>query len=97
MSADFLVNYLSIGPIRSRITKDVESTLPIALDVGSFAELPADLLSEAERIRKEAGDLPEYIIRRRVRDRLDAAKRRPGRIVEEGVQAVLDTIGTVYN
>ena len=97
MSADFLVNYLSIGPIRSRITKDVESTLPIALDVGSFAELPADLLSEAERIRKEAGDLPEYIIRRRVRDCLDKAKRRPGRIVEEGVQAVLDTIGIVYN
>ena len=97
MSADFLVNYLSIGPVRSRITKDVESTLPIALDVGSFAELPADLLSEAERIRKEAGDLPEYIIRRRVRDCLDKAKRRPGRIVEEGVQAVLDTIGTVYN
>ena len=97
MSADFLVNYLSIGPIRSRITKDVESTLPIALDVGSFAELPADLLSEAERIRKEAGDLPEYIIRRRVRDCLDKAKRRPGRIVEEGVQAVLDTIGTVYS
>lgn len=97
MSADFLVNYLSIGPVRSRITKDVESTLPIALDVSSFAELPVDLLNEAERIRKEAGDLSEYIIRRRVRDCLDKAKRRPGRIVEEGVQAVLDTIGTVYN
>lgn len=97
MSADFLVNYLSIGPTRYRITKDVESTLPIALDVGSFAELPADLLSEAERIRKEAGDLPERIIRRRVRDCLDRAKRRPGRIVEEGVRTVLDTIGTVYN
>ena len=97
MSADFLVNYLSVGPVRSRITKDAESTLPIALDVSSFAELPADLLSEAERIRKNAGDLPEYIIRRRVRDCLDKAKRRPGRIVEEGVHAVLDTIGTVYN
>ena len=96
MSADFLVNYLSVGPVRSRITKDAESTLPIALDVSSFAELPADLLSEAG-IRKNAGDLPEYIIRRRVRDCLDKAKRRPGRIVEEGVHAVLDTIGTVYN
>ena len=97
MSADFLVNYLSIGPIRSRIAKDVESILPIALDVSMVVELPADLLSEAERIRKEAGDLPEYIIRRRVRDCLDAAKRRPGRMVEEGVQTVLDTIGTVYS
>lgn len=92
MSADFLVNYLSIGPIRSKVTKEVESTLPIALDVGLFNELPSDLLLEAERIRQEAGDLPEHIIRRRVRDCLDAAKRRPGHIGREGIQAVLDTI-----
>ena len=92
MSADFLVNYLSIGPIRSKVTKEVESTLPIALDVGLFNELPSDLLLEAERIRQDAGNLPEHIIRRRVRDSLDAAKRRPGQIGREGIQAVLDTI-----
>ena len=92
MSADFLVNYLSIGPIRSRVSKNAEATLPIALDIGSFAELPPDLLDEAERIRREAGDLPEHIVRRRVRDCLDAAKRRPGQIIEEGVQTVLDMI-----
>ena len=92
MSADFLVNYLSIGPIRSRVSKNAEAALPIALDMGSFAELPSDLLDEAERIRREAGDLPEHIVRRRVRDCLDAAKRRPGQIIEEGVQTVLDMI-----
>lgn len=92
MSADFLVNYLSIGPIRSKLTKEFESTLPIALDVGLFNELPSDLLLEAERIRQDAGNLPEHIIRRRVRDSLDAAKRRPGQIGREGIQAVLDTI-----
>ena len=92
MSADFLVNYLSIGPIRSRLTKDVEASLPIALDMGLVAELPADLLDEAERIRREASDLPEYIVRRRVRDCLDAAKRRPGHVIEEGIQTVLNTI-----
>ena len=92
MSADFLVNYLSIGPIRSRVSKNAEAALPIALDMGSFAELPSDLLDEAERIRREAGDLPEHIVRRRVRDCLDAAKRLPGQIIEEGVQTVLDMI-----
>lgn len=92
MSADFLVNYLSIGPIRSRVSKNAGAALPIALDMGSFAELPPDLLDEAERIRREAGDLPEHIVRRRVRDCLDTAKRRPGRIIEEGVRTVLDRI-----
>ena len=92
MSADFLVNYLSIGPVRFKAAKDAEATLPIALDIGSFAELPSDLLNEAERIRREAGDLPEHIVRRRVRDCLDSAKRRPGHMTREGIQTVLDTI-----
>lgn len=92
MSADFLVNYLSIGPIRSRVSRDAERSLPVALDMGSFAELPSDLLNEAERIRQEAGDSPEYIVRRRVRDCLDSAKRRPGQMSKEGIQTVLDAI-----
>lgn len=92
MSADFLVNYLSIGPIRSRVSKDVEVTLPIALDMEFFTELPSDLLDEAERIRREAGNLPEHIIRRRVRDCLDSAKRRPGHMTREGIRKVLDAI-----
>ena len=92
MSADFLVNYLSIGPIRSKIAKHAEAALPIALDIGFFADLPSDLLDEAERIRREAGDLPEHIVRRRVRDCLDSAKRRPGQMFREGIQPVLDAI-----
>ena len=97
MSADFLVNYLSIGPIRSQITKSAESILPVVLDVGMLNELPPDLLDEAERIRREASDLPEHIVRRRVRDYLDAAKRQRGRIVNEGVQPVLDEISRDAN
>lgn len=92
MSADFLVNYLSIGPIRSQINKSAESILPVVLDVGMLNELPPDLLDEAERIRREARDLPEHVVRRRVRDCLDTAKRQPGRIVQEGVNSVLDAI-----
>lgn len=92
MSADFLVNYLSVGPIHSKVAKSAEAMLPIVLDIGLFTELPSDLLDEAERIRREARDLPERIVRRRVRDCLDSAKRRPGHMVKEGIQSVLDAI-----
>ena len=92
MSADFLVNYLAVGPIRARVRKDVENSLPLALDMDAPDELPEDLISEAERIRGEAVGLSELIIRRRVRDSLDAAKRRRGRIMAEGIKAVLSRI-----
>ena len=92
MSADFLVNYLAVGPIRARVRKDVENSLPLALDMDAPEELPEDLISEAERIRGEAVGLSELIIRRRVRDSLDAAKRRRGRIMAEGIKAVLSRI-----
>ena len=92
MSADFLVNYLTVGPIRSRIAKEVENTLPVALDMDAPEDLPDDLLAEAARIRSEAIGLSEHIIRRRVRDSLDKAKRRRGRIMVEGIQAVLSRL-----
>ena len=92
MSADFLVNYLTVGPIRSRIAKEVENTLPVALDMDAPEDLPDDLLAEAARIRSEAIGLSEHIIRRRVRDSLDKAKRRRGRIMVEGILAVLSRL-----
>ena len=95
MSADFLANYLSVGPMRSRVTRETDYSLPIALDVGILEEIPEDLMREAERIRTEAKDLPEHIVRRRVRDCLDAAKRRPGRLITRGIQTVLDAINPV--
>ena len=92
MSADFLVNYLSIGPIRAKIRNSESVALPLLLGTEVFYEIPTDLIQEAEGIRHEAGDLPENIIRRRVRDGLDSAKRRKGKVVEEGAQFVLDAI-----
>ena len=92
MSADFLVNYLSIGPIRAKVSKQIESGLPIGLDIDTFEGVPADLLIEAERIRLESGDLEEHIVRRRVRDHLDSARRRRGRVSQEGIQTVLASI-----
>ena len=91
MSPDFLLHYLSIMPRRGASLAG-GGVLPIALDLGLTDELPAELLTEAQRIRLESVDLPEHIVRRRVRDALDAAKRRPGRLSVEGLDAFLQTI-----
>jgi len=95
LSPDFLVNYLAIGPVRASIPKDIESTLPLLTEgIGEF--LPPDILFKAEEIRAESRDLPENIIRRRVRDGLDAAKRRVGEVGRAGSrfmeEAVTDAI-----
>jgi hypothetical protein len=86
LSADFLVNYLAFGPVRNRISKHRESSLPILLekDIGEY--LPPDILKIAQSVRDDSKDLPELVIRRRVRDKLDEAKRRLGPIASAGME-----------
>lgn len=91
LSPDFLVNYLALGPVRASVPKDVESTLPLITEgIGEF--LPVDLLAKAEQIRQESRDLPENIIRRRVRDGLDAARRRLGVFGRGGSQHMEESV-----
>jgi len=91
LSPDFLVNYLALGPLRAAVPKDVESMLPLITEgIGEF--LPVDLLAKAEQIRKESRDLPENIIRRRVRDGLDAARRRLGVLGHGGSQYMEESV-----
>lgn len=78
MSPDFLVNYLAFGPRRGTLPKDAEAALPLALDEHIVEFVPGDLTELAESVRDEAKDLPEHLIRRRIRDRADAARRRRG-------------------
>jgi hypothetical protein len=80
-----LVNYLAFGPRRDSLTKRAEASLPLALDEHVVQFVPQDLIELAERIRTAAGDLPEHLIRRRVRDECDAAKRRCGAMALGGV------------
>jgi hypothetical protein len=92
LSPDFLVNYLALGPKRAAIPKAVESNLPLIVEgIGEF--LPAELLSKAEEIRQGSSDMPENIIRRRVRDGLDDARRRMGVVGRCGSQLMETTVG----
>lgn len=76
LSVDFLVNNLTFGPERHRLTRIEEQTLPIVLDVEMSESMPQDILEIAENVRRDNDGLPEYVIRRRVRDAIDQARRR---------------------
>lgn len=92
MSADFLVNYLAFGPLRRRVTKDAESHLPLLMVLGNAAQLTPELMAEAENIRNQLKDLPERLIRREVRDRLDRARARIGPIAGQGLDEVDEAV-----
>lgn len=83
ISPDFMVNYLAIGPLRSRVPKSVEATLPLLTEVAGH-DMPEELIDLADRLRTEQAGLDEHVIRRNVRDGLDAARRRIGELTQRG-------------
>jgi hypothetical protein len=85
LSADFMVNYLAFGPVRRKVGKAKESHLPLMMELSTARYLTPDLLTEAESLREELKDLPDRVVRRRVRDHLDRARRRLGPIAKAGV------------
>ena len=85
LSLDFLVNNLTFGPERRHLTKSQEEMLPIVLDVEMAESMPQDILEIADKVRKENEDLPEYVIRRKVRDAIDQARRRRGCFGKNGI------------
>ncbi|MFJ2480658.1 hypothetical protein ACIOWE_10310 [Pseudomonas sp. NPDC087598] len=92
MSADFLVNYLAIGPLRRKVNKTDESHLPLLMILGNASQLTPELIAEAGTIREQFKDLPERLIRRHVRDGLDRAKASIGPIANQGMDAIEDLI-----
>jgi hypothetical protein len=90
MSADFLVNYLAFGPVRRQVTKAKESSLPLLMVIGGATQLTQELIAEAENLRTKLKDLPERVVRRQVRDHLDKARSRIGRIANLGMDEVDD-------
>lgn len=87
LSLDFLVNNLTFGPDRRRLTRSKEQSLPIVLDVEMSESMPQDILEIADRVRRENDGLPEYVIKRNVRDEIDKARRRRGYF---GISSIFD-------
>jgi len=78
LSISFLINSLNFGPARSQMRDFEKFTLPLILDVELSESMPYDILEIADRVRTANEGLPEYVIRRKVRDAIDKARRRRG-------------------
>jgi hypothetical protein len=85
MSADFLANYLAFGPLRDQVSRKQPEGLPVALDPSLVAYLTPELIELATKVREEMIGQPERVIRRGVRDALDKARRRQGKIHQAGL------------
>lgn len=82
MSIDFLINNLAFGSFRSHIGKITEQMLPVMVDLELSEAVPREIIETAERIRQENIGVPDYIIKRKVRDACDKTKRRIGTITK---------------
>ena len=91
-----MMNYLALGPNRMHISRNTEKSLPIALDLRLTEVISPELIDVANDVREKSQDLPEHMIRRRVRDELDAAKSRPGKVAIGGLQAIEEELLRSY-
>ena len=88
MSYDFLFDYLTFGPQRNEVSKSDGRLLPLMLDMSMFEDVPSDILDIADTTREEMRGLSDRLIRREIRDRLDAAKLRRGRMASRGMEEI---------
>ena len=88
LSLDFLINNLTFGPVRRHLTRSDEQSLPIVLDIEMSESMPLDILKIADKVRRDNEGLPEYVIRRKVRDAINRARRRRG---YSGASSIFDT------
>jgi len=86
ISLDFLVNNFAFGPNRKTISRNIEQRLPIMFDLYIFEFLPKEFLEIAKNVREENQELPEHVIRRKVRDACDKARRRFGYFTKQGLE-----------
>ena len=90
-----MLNYLALGPIRSRVPRGRESTLPLLPSELGYDAVPAELLDVADKIREGLDGLPELVIQRTIRDTLDSARRRVGPMGSAGTTVTLEEIRLV--
>lgn len=85
ISLDFLFKYLSFGPRRDQIDASGKGFSRI-FTASVYESIPVELVSVAEQVRLENGELPERIIQRRIRDELDRQKAVVGAAQRAGLE-----------
>lgn len=76
LSLSFLQNNLTFGPSRYSSRDSSPSSVPFLLDIEMTESMPHDILNIADKVRKQHEGLPEFLVKRRVRDAIDTARRR---------------------
>ncbi len=92
ISPDFMLHYLAVAPVRARLSRQTEETLPLMLNMSILDAVPKSLLDLADTLRKELIGLPPHVVRRKIRDTLDEARlllRARGRAGEEGLSEAI--------
>ena len=92
ISSDFMINYLSIGPIRSRLSKRSERMLPLMLNMHALDAVPPDLLELADTLRDDLADLSPRVVRRKIKETLEDARRLLGPVTETGEVGLTEEI-----
>jgi hypothetical protein len=95
LSVDFLLKYLAFGPNRDRIMPTLSGAPPLTM-AGLYESLPPDLLKVAQETREHCGLLPERVIQRRIRDRLDREKMTIGGVHKAGLEASEQAIAAMF-
>lgn len=94
ISPDFMLRYLSIGPVRARLSKQTEQVLPLMLNMSILDAVPPELLELSDSLRKDLAGLPSHVIRRKIRDMLDEARLLIGARGKAGQSGLTDEIKT---
>jgi hypothetical protein len=91
MSLDFLANFLSFSLLRVKHSQK-NLILPIFIDYNFPINVPPELIAIADQAREKCAGLPEHVVRRTVRDRLDEEKNRLGHNASGGYNLIRQTI-----
>ena len=92
ISMDFMLNYLAVGPVRSKLSRKTEETLPLMMNMSVLDAVPTDLLELADVLRTELADLPPRVVNRKIRDTLDDARMLLGPVAKRGDIGLTDDV-----
>lgn len=79
MSLDYLLRYLAFGPNREKVDLSGAALAKVYADA-LVEPLPVDMIEALDNIRAENLDVPEAIVQRRIRDRLNDERSKLGEI-----------------
>jgi hypothetical protein len=92
LSIDFLAQYITLGPIRAKFPRSEVQSISIALEPRLVRYLTPELIEKANAIRNDMSGVPERLIRQKVRDHMDDARRKFGPLAEKGVETFFDEL-----